>query len=71
MWWECSECGAQTESADRPMHCDDCGTAGPVYTRLRAGEDPCTRGTDWRQHWLSVGLDAALGRSEDYLFAAV
>lgn len=55
MWWECSECGAQTERVRRPLHCDECGTAGPVFTQIDVEELGPMASDDRRQAWLELG----------------
>lgn len=56
MWWECSECGHLVEHQRRPISCEECGVAGPVYVEadLSAGDE--LSGENWRDAWLSVGI---------------
>ena len=34
MWWECSECGCQFERVQPLAVCDECGTAGAIFTLI-------------------------------------
>lgn len=55
MWWECSECGDQTEEVRAPVQCAACGTAGVLFC-------PAERDLEldeFRSVWLREGLERA------------
>ena len=58
MWWECSECGHQVENFRRPISCDECGVAGPIFVELGVARgDEAPDGQDWRRRWFLAGFE--------------
>lgn len=56
MWWECGECGFQVERSRRPVCCEECGVAGPVFVEAGVhGEGPAGY-QSWRDVWLQAGI---------------
>ena len=55
MWWECGECGFQVEGLTRPIRCNECGTAGPVYAAVEADEVAPRTADERRRAWFEMG----------------
>jgi hypothetical protein len=59
MRWECSECGAPTTRARRPVRCDECGTAGIIFALSDEQNELEPEAGDLRASWFQAGLDQA------------
>ena len=61
MWWTCSACGETIGSSTRPTYCEQCATAGPVFSAAKHNDSE----SDWgelRQAWWEAGLMRAENR---------
>ena len=63
-WWECCECGEQTGRPHRPLRCDECGTAGPVFVRIDPEDVSHLACDDRRQLWMELGARWSLPLDE-------
>jgi hypothetical protein len=55
--WECSECGALLQSAERPDYCAACGLGGIIFCSVEDALTPeNAEGAEWAEYFTELGL---------------
>ncbi len=58
--WECGECGARIQSADRPRVCPVCGTAGGSTVAATPHTEEDTESGHFQRKWFEAGFEHPL-----------